>query len=120
MSTATDTYAKVEEKVTDLVTSVQEPVVANFRKVADAAESRLNDLSLPSIDGLPKADELVGPYFEFAQTVLDKQHELAKSFLDTLGAPPAKAKATAKSTVASAKPAAKPAAKKATKATKAA
>ena len=116
MSTATDTYAKVEEKVTDLVTSVQEPVVANFRKVADAAESRLNDLSLPSIDGLPKADELVERYFEFAQTVLDRQHELAKSFLDTLGAAPAKAKATAKSTVASAKPAAKPAAKKATKA----
>lgn len=119
MSTATDTYAKVEEKVTDLVSSVQEPVVANLRKVADAAESRFNELSLPSIDGLPKADELVEKYFEFAQTVLDKQRELAKSFLETVGAAPAKARATAKSTVSSAKStvsSAKPSAKKTTKA----
>ena len=118
MSTATDTYAKVEEKVTDLVSSVQEPVVANLRKVADAAESRINDFTLPSIEGLPKADELVERYFEFAQTVLDKQHELAKQLLETVGAAPAKAKASAKSTVASAKStvASKPATKKATKA----
>jgi len=107
MATATDTYAKVEEKVTDLVTSVQEPVVANFRKVADAAESRMNDLSLPAVDSLPtagelfdKADELVEKYFEFAQTVLDKQHELAKQLLDTLSVDANKAKhatSTAKS-----------------------
>jgi hypothetical protein len=107
MATATDTYAKVEEKVTDLVTSVQEPVVANFRKVADLAESRINELSLPAVDSLPsageligKADELVEKYFEFAQSVLDKQHELAKQLLDTLSVDVNKAKnaaSTAKS-----------------------
>lgn len=114
MATATDTYAKVEEKVTDLVTSVQEPVVANFRKVADAAQAQINEFSLPAVDSLPstgdlveKADELVEKYFEFAQTVLDKQHELAKQLLDSLSVAPAKAKSTAKSATTSAKTSAK-------------
>ncbi len=126
MATATDTYAKVEEKVTDLVSTVQEPVVANLRKVADAAESRINELSLPSVESLPstgelveKADELVEKYFEFAQTVLDKQHELAKQLLEQLGAAPAKAKSAAKTATSQAKAAtgsAKTTAKKTTKA----
>ena len=59
MATATDTYAKVEEKVTDLVSSIQEPVVANVRKVADVAEQRINDFELPAIESLPSTDELV-------------------------------------------------------------
>ena len=126
MATATDTYAKVEEKVTDLVSSIQEPVVANVRKVADVAEKRLNDLELPAIESLPstdelvaKADELVEKYFEFAQTVLDRQHGLAKQVLEQLGAAPAKAKSAAKTATSQAKAAtssAKPTTKKATKA----
>ena len=89
MATATDTYAKVEEKVSDLVSTVSEPVVANVRKAADVAEKRINDLELPAIESLPstdelvaKADELVEKYFAFAQTVLDRQHELAKQVLE--------------------------------------
>ena len=92
MATATDTYAKVEEKVTDLVSSVQ---------------AQINEFSLPAVDSLPsagelvgKADELVEKYFEFAQSVLDKQHELAKQLLDSLSVDVNKAKnaaSTAKS-----------------------
>ena len=126
MATATDTYAKVEEKVTDLVSTVSEPVVANVRKVADVAEKRINDLELPAIESLPstdelvaKADELVEKYFAFAQTVLDRQHELAKQVLEQLGAAPAKAKSAAKTATSQAKAAAgstKTTAKKTTKA----
>ena len=126
MATATDTYAKVEEKVTDLVSTVSEPVVANVRKVADVAEKRINDFELPAIESLPstdelvaKADELVEKYFAFAQTVLDRQHELAKQVLEQLGAAPAKAKSAAKTATSQAKAAtsaAKPTTKKATKA----
>ena len=126
MATATDTYAKVEEKVTDLVSSIQEPVVANVRKVADVAEQRINDFELPAIESLPstdelvaKADELVEKYFAFAQSVLDKQHELAKQVLGQLGAAPAKAKSAAKTASSQAK-AATTAAKPTKKATKAA
>jgi hypothetical protein len=126
MATATDTYAKVEEKVTDLVSSIQEPVVANVRKVADVAEQRINDFELPAIESLPstdelvaKADELVEKYFAFAQSVLDKQHELAKQVLGQLGAAPAKAKSAAKTATSQAK-AATTAGKPTKKATKAA
>ncbi|MCB1002753.1 MAG: hypothetical protein KDB35_01065 [Acidimicrobiales bacterium] len=126
MATATDTYAKVEEKVTDLVSTVSEPVVANVRKVADVAEKRINDLELPAVESLPstdelvaKADELVEKYFAFAQTVLDRQHELAKQVLEQLGAAPAKAKTAAKTATSQAK-AATTAAKPNKKATKAA
>lgn len=110
MASATDTRAKVEEKVTELVTSIQEPVVANVRKFADVAEQRINDFELPAIDGLPSADELLGKadeivekYFELAQSVLDKQHELAKQLLEQLGAAPAKAKSAAKTATSQAK-----------------
>lgn len=110
MASATDTRAKVEEKVTDLVTSIQEPVVANVRKFADVAEQRINDFELPAIDRLPsadelldKADEVVEKYFELAQAVLDKQHELAKQLLEQLGAAPAKAKSVAKTATSQAK-----------------
>ena len=126
MATATDTYAKVEEKVSDLVSTVSEPVVANVRKAADVAEKRINDLELPAIESLPstdelvaKADELVEKYFAFAQTVLDRQHELAKQVLEQLGAAPAKAKSAAKTATSQAKAAAgstKTTAKKTTKA----
>ncbi len=126
MATATDTYAKVEEKVSDLVSTVSEPVVANVRKAADVAEKRINDLELPAIESLPstdelvaKADELVEKYFAFAQTVLDRQHELAKQVLEQLGAAPAKAKTAAKTATSQAKAAAgstKTTAKKTTKA----
>jgi len=126
MATATDTYAKVEEKVTDLVSSIQEPVVANVRKVADVAEQRINDFELPAIESLPstdelvaKADELVEKYFAFAQSVLDKQHELAKQVLGQLGAAPAKAKSAAQTATSQAK-AATTAGKPTKKATKAA
>ena len=126
MATATDTYTKVEEKVTDLVSTVSEPVVANVRKVADVAEKRINDLELPAVESLPstdelvaKADELVEKYFAFAQTVLDRQHELAKQVLEQLGAAPAKAKTAAKTATSQAK-AATTAAKPNKKATKAA
>ena len=50
MASATDTRTKVEEKVTDLVSSIQEPVVANVRKFADVAEQRINDFDLPAIE----------------------------------------------------------------------
>ena len=66
-----------------------------------------------------KADELVEKYFAFAQTVLDRQHELAKQVLEQLGAAPAKAKSAAKTATSQAKAAtsaAKPTTKKATKA----
>ncbi len=126
MATATDTYAKVEEKVSDLVSTVSEPVVANVRKAADVAEKRINDLELPAIESLPstdelvaKADELVEKYFAFAQSVLDRQHELAKQVLEQLGAAPAKAKSAAKTATSQAKAAAgstKTTAKKTTKA----
>ena len=126
MATATDTYAKVEEKVSDLVSTVSEPVVANVRKAADVAEKRINDLELPAIESLPstdelvaKADELVEKYFAFAQSVLDRQHELAKQVLEQLGAAPAKAKTAAKTATSQAKAAAgstKTTAKKTTKA----
>ncbi len=126
MATATDTYAKVEEKVSDLVSTVSEPVVANVRKAADVAEKRINDLELPAIESLPstdelvaKADELVEKYFAFAQTVLDRQHELAKQVLEQLGAAPAKAKSAAKTATSQAKAAAgatKTTAKKTTRA----
>ena len=110
MASAADTRTKVEEKVTGLVTSIQEPVVANARKLADVAEQRINDFELPAVDRLPsadelldKADEVVERYFELAQAVLDKQHELAKQLLEQLGAAPAKAKSAAKTATNQAK-----------------
>ena len=68
---------------------------------------------------MAKADELVEKYFAFAQSVLDKQHELAKQVLGQLGAAPAKAKSAAQTATSQAK-AATTAGKPTKKATKAA
>jgi hypothetical protein len=86
MSTITDTLTTAEDQILDAIEKIQEPVVDAVRTVAETVEGILPDdrPTAPFGDVLPEPKEVVEFYFDFAQKVLDNQHEFAKAILDAV------------------------------------
>jgi hypothetical protein len=122
MASIPETISSVQDKVLDLMKTVQEPVVGAVEKVVETVDGRLPEdrRTLPFTDSLPNPAEAIDKAFgaieklvdgqnDFVKAIVANQHEFAKAIVDALSPllPAAKA-APVKS--------AKPAASKTTKA----
>lgn len=81
MAPATAKLAEFEDKVIDLFTRVQEPVLDGLRTVVGKIEGRVPELAVPYREQIPTADELVDNGFGFATNLLDNQKKFAGNVL---------------------------------------
>jgi hypothetical protein len=81
MAPATAKLAEFEDKVIDLFTRVQEPVLDGLRTVVGKIEGRVPELAVPYREQIPTADELVDNGFGFAKNLLDNQKKFAGNVL---------------------------------------
>ncbi|MEL7209357.1 MAG: hypothetical protein AAGK32_14170 [Actinomycetota bacterium] len=79
MAPATEKLSEIQDKVIELLTRVQEPVLDGLRTVVDKVEGRVPELAVP--EQVPTADELVDNGFGFAKDVLDNQKKFAGQVL---------------------------------------
>ena len=112
MASITETVSGLQDKVLDLIKTVQEPTVDAVEKVVETVEGILPDErptvpfadSLPSpVDAVDKAfaavEQLVDGQNDFVKAIVANQHEFVKAILEAL-APLLPAKTPAKPVVA--------------------
>lgn len=83
MAVVTDTITNVQSQVLETLTAIQTPVVDAVAKAVEAIDGVLPSErpSLPYVDQLPQASELVELGFDFAAKLLDNQHDFAKAIV---------------------------------------
>jgi hypothetical protein len=80
MASITDTITEYEDKVFEILDSVQAPVVDIVKQAAERIDGVLPELpELP--EQIPAPAELVDLTFGFAQKLLTDQHDFVKSLL---------------------------------------
>ena len=83
MPTLTDSISTVQDRVLDLLKTVQEPTVDAVEKVTETVEGFLPDdrPSLPFVDSLPNPAEQVDKAFALAEQYVDGQNDFVKAIL---------------------------------------
>src|SRR3954471_22661656 len=83
MPTLTDSISNVQERVLDLLKTIQEPTVDAVEKVTETVEGFLPDdrPSLPLVDSLPNPAESVDKAFEIAEQYVEGQNDFVKAIL---------------------------------------
>lgn len=83
MPTLTDSISNVQDRVLDLLKTVQEPTVDAVEKVTETVEGFLPEdrPSLPFVDALPNPAESVDKAFAIAEQYVDGQNDFVKAIL---------------------------------------
>ncbi len=86
MATITETLTAAQDQVLDAIETIQGPALDAVRTVVGKVEGVLPEdrPNVPFAESLPDAVELVDAVFDFAQKVLDKEHEFAKGLVEAL------------------------------------
>ena len=108
MPSATEQLTKVQDQTLELIESTQKPVVDAVKKLADAAESYVPEVTIP--ESVPSLEELVLAQFTFAEKVLAAHKDFAEAVFAAMkpvtgklrAQPKPKPKSTTKSTAAAA------------------
>ena len=81
--TLTDSISNVQERVLDLLKTVQEPTVDAVEKVTETVEGFLPEdrPSLPFVDSLPNPAESVDKAFDIAEQYVDGQNDFVKAII---------------------------------------
>lgn len=107
MATATDIGKTAQDQILSAYAMAGNALIEGVRTWAEAIESvtpeNFNAPAVPGMDNLPTPAEAVEAGFEFAQRILETQHQLATSLIEAVAPavnkvePKAAAKASAKS-----------------------
>jgi len=83
MPTLTDSISTVQDRVLDLLKTVQEPTVDAVEKVTETVEGFLPEdrPSLPFVDSLPNPAESVDKAFDIAEQYVDGQNDFVKAII---------------------------------------
>ena len=83
MPTLTDSISTVQDRVLDLLKTVQEPTVDAVEKVTETVEGFLPEdrPSLPFVDSLPNPAESVEKAFAIAEQYVDGQNDFVKAII---------------------------------------
>jgi hypothetical protein len=83
MPTLTDSISTVQDRVLDILKTVQEPTVDAVEKVTETVEGFLPDdrPSLPLVGSLPNPAESVDKAFVIAEQYVDGQNDFVKAII---------------------------------------